>query len=427
MSSTLATRRSRRNNTATTSSIPTDTTDTNHKYTKEDDRPKQQGWWTIMSVALCILLLWAVFYYETNIAPRRNITNIFTKDRSNPQQNPLSDKQKQEISFVTIVMPSVVNYKERERRLTAIAKTWGPASHAIYVIHNLQKEYPAPIDDGIHILQVPSNITFDDGLPRLYHVLREVYQNYEFEYAFFVNDHTFVIPEHFCHYVQTHLASENKNIYVGHALNNQNDAFNSGAAGYILSRSTIKDFIQALNAKDPNCIADGGNKWLQGNPGLVTANCFQKSLNAIVKDTREAKKYHRFHAYGIVRMVMGKVDDWYRNKHAKLNDLLPNIFDDSYAQVLKGVDCCSSETISFHYVESMETMALHRIRTELQTNPTMTDSDLSKLIQQVWPSDAKLLGGYARMLPSTNTEDWTNLLFVLRRISPKGLAEKCHP
>lgn len=39
-------------------------------------------------------------------------------------------------SFVTVVLPSVVNPEKRPLRLESISKTWGPASHAVYVVHN---------------------------------------------------------------------------------------------------------------------------------------------------------------------------------------------------------------------------------------------------------------------------------------------------
>merc|ERR1712125_246527 len=95
--------------------------------------------------------------------------------------------------------------------------------------------------------------------------------------------------------------------------------FNSGAAGYLLSRETMKKLVQIWDeGTDPHCVVDPNNKqmkWLQGNPGLLTTMCLRESLNVTAIDTRENGMYHRFHAFPLTRQVSGNVDGWYLNKH----------------------------------------------------------------------------------------------------------------
>jgi hypothetical protein len=197
--------------------------------------------------------------------------------------------------------------------LEAIARTWGDAGHAIYVIHNLAEEFPSGADGSDtnefpQTLVVPPNITFDDGLPRLNFVFRQIYENYDFDFAFFANDHTYIIPSHLCFFLQD--KSPTNKLYAGHALKNEREAFNSGAAGYFVSRESVRQLVQKLSEEDEFCVVKPGSrgqKWLQGNPGLVSARCFHHSLDTRAIDTRESGKYHRFHAYGIVRTAMGKV------------------------------------------------------------------------------------------------------------------------
>ncbi len=111
---------------------------------------------------------------------------------------------------VTVVMPSVVNPNGRQQRLDSIFETWGPGARAVYVVHNVS-EFPqghhamwsedsSPEDPYSYpqLLLVPPSISFDDGLPRLNHVVRMVHEKINPDFAFFVNDHTFVIPEHLC-------------------------------------------------------------------------------------------------------------------------------------------------------------------------------------------------------------------------------------
>jgi hypothetical protein len=338
------------------------------------------------------------------------------------------------LRFVTVVMPSVVNPKQRKRRLEAIADTWGPASRSIYVIHNVQDEYPNPPNgEWPKILTIPANITFDDGLPRLNYVIRQVFKDYsKTDFFYFVNDHTYVIPEHLCFYLLNQ--DPQKDLYAGHALKNEREAFNSGAAGYILSRNSIKRLVERLDDAendgevhhgDSNCVVDQGNKWLQGNPGLVTAKCLHHSLNTRAIDTRESGKYHRFHAFGLVRSVAGTVDEWYIKKHANLEDSLG--FDKSYSRLLAGEACCSAETISFHYVESSENQALFQIRNTLLQNPDMDDNALKDLMIQKWPKDRSEVGYYSQVLPAREKEPetWTGILAVMRKLSRKEYELHC--
>jgi hypothetical protein len=325
--------------------------------------------------------------------------------------------------FVTVIMPSIVKPDGRLLRLKSIADTWGPKSRAIYVVHN-QTEFPdaGPIDSLSHeypqLMIVPPEIGPDEGVPRLIHVIRTVSKQIDPDFAFFVNDHTFVIAEHVCSFLSE--LNPLDDMYLGHALKNGEDVFNSGAAGYILSRSTMSKLVKTWDEGDPKCVIQKNtNKWLQGNPGLLTATCLKHSLHISTEDTRKDGKYHRFHAFGLNRVVTGKVDQWYINKHQDLNRIAG--FDKSYETILSGVDCCADDTISFHYVEHLETRVLYHVRQAVLDNPRISDSDLKAKMMKEWPVDVKDLGGYSRGLPSeSNEKDWSELLSVLRKISTKN-------
>lgn len=93
------------------------------------------------------------------------------------------------------------------------------------------------------ILLVPEDITVDMGVPRLQYVMRTISRDVDPDFAFFVNDHTFVLPNNLCKYLREQDSS--KDLYSGHALKGkQETAFNSGAAGYVLSRKTITDLSE---------------------------------------------------------------------------------------------------------------------------------------------------------------------------------------
>jgi len=325
-------------------------------------------------------------------------------------------------SYVTVVMPSVVNPSGRSTRLDTIASTWGPLSHAIFVLHNVSEFQQAPhlalnVQTFPQTLLVPPEISVHDGLNRMNHVIRTVFQQVNPDFAFFVNDHTYVISDHVCSYL--HDKSPDQHMYEGHALKNENDAFNSGAAGYFLSRMTMQGLVQKWDEGNAECLAksNGKSNWLQGNPGLVTATCLAKEMGVNTVDTRD-KGSHRFHAFGLVGTVAGKVDEWYINKHDNLKDIAG--FDDSYAIVPAGEHCCSKETISFHYVEYSEAKALFHVRQELLDRPSITDAELKEIVIKEWPKDWKLLGGYSKPLPKDEDQtSWAALITVLRNISSR--------
>jgi hypothetical protein len=345
--------------------------------------------------------------------------------------------------FVTVVMPSVVNPNGRQKRLEAIHDTWGPYARAIYVLHDITEfekashltmsmdRHPYDRYSFPQNLLLPEHINVDQGIARLYHTIQMIHERVNPDFAFFVNDHTYVIPAHLCHYLDK--ISPDLDLYAGHALkNDQSTIFNSGAAGYILSRETMKKIMQKYNEQDEHCWIDSStkpqnSKWLEGNPGLVIVDCL-RSMGIAAIDTREDHKYHRFHAFPLVRMVSGDVDAWYINKHqfeAIPSDLRTG-FDTSYSTLLVGTDCCAKDSISFHYVEAKECLGLYKVQQALLDRPQVSDAELQIMMEQNWPTDARDVGGYSRKLPqSINQVEWSKLLMTLRNISTKETQTDC--
>lgn len=325
-------------------------------------------------------------------------------------------------------MPSVVNPDARSHRLANIAKTWGSSSRAIYVVHSLN-EYPEGrgIDETSRypaVLLVPDHIGVDQGVARLEYVIRTVYNDINPDFGFFVNDHTFVLPHNLCQFVKNHDSS--KNLYAGHALKGKDEvAFNSGAAGYVLSRSTMAKLINEWDNPISKCISENASKWLQGNPGILMAECFARVLNIPVVDTRDKDDLsHIFHAYGLVRTVAAKFDDWYLNKHKTLDDVL-GVDSKYHHQLQGGENCCSNGTVSFHYVEAGESLALWDVMRTVHRSPWLSNTEVKELMLKVWPSDMEGLGFYAHKLPDTHLTIWNDLLEVVRKISVGVAPQSC--
>jgi hypothetical protein len=334
--------------------------------------------------------------------------------------------------YVTIVIPSVVNPNGRPARLKAISETWGCKARAVFVVHDVSEYVEAQnnhfdMENGgaeyPKLFLMPPEITPDMGVQRLSYLIRKVSESaVDPDFAFFVNDHTFVIPDHACCFLSGRDPSEQ--LYAGHPMRNKVDkfAFNSGAAGYFLSRETMKGLVQRWDEKDPSCSSDGASEWHQGNPGLLTAKCMSESLSAMAIDTTDEHGWHRFHAFGLIRTVTGHVDQWYKNKHVDLDEYIPGHHNE--LGVLN--ECCSAATISFHYVEHSETTALSKVLRDLKENPKMTDDELGGVLTDIWPRGFRNLGGYSHGLPPEKSEQFSSLLTIIRRISAGPTKGKCN-
>lgn len=90
-----------------------------------------------------------------------------------------------------------------------------------------------------------------------------------------------------------------------------------------------------------------------------------------------------------------QVDDWYRDDHKG-------------EEVLSGVDCCSSDLISFHYVGPSEARVIHNALSKTKQHLKLSQKDLSTL----WPNQ-KELGGYSYP-PKDESSTWD---LLLRKIS----------
>jgi len=330
-------------------------------------------------------------------------------------------------SFVTVVMPSVVKPEARSQRLTNIAKTWGGPSNAVYVVHD-SNEFPEEAADKSYPknLVVLKHITLDMGVKRLEHVIRTIHKDYNPDFAFFVNDHTFVLPNNLCKFLKEHDSSQD--LYAGHVLKGQKEtSFNSGAAGYVLSRHTMNRLIKEFDNPKSTCSPEGASKWIQGNPGLLTAQCFDQVLNIKLVDTRDESEdlSHKFHAYGLVRTVTGQIDNWYLNKHKTLDDLFG--VDTKYHHLpQKGSICCSSNTISFHYVEAGESLVFWKVLQKVNESTTMTDTEIQQLMESIWPKDKNSgLNAYSFPLPPSQAEVWPDMITVVRKIASGIVSPSC--
>lgn len=313
--------------------------------------------------------------------------------------------------FVVVVNSGAeVNPRDRHNRLSAIQATWGPSARSIFVVNNVTEyseishavisniSQPSDPHSYPQLLLLPPEALPDRSVASLKFITQTILERVNPDFAIFTNDHTYIIPDHVCRFLED--KSPSNDLYAGHNLAVKNNpSFPPQSAGYILSRHSMQNLVNKWKENDPIC-----NNPKQTHPGFFLAKCLSTVFNLTPPDTRQDGKYNQFHSFPLVRLVTGKVDDWY-------NDL-------SEHENLYGDECCSDNTISFHYVEHLETHALFATRQALLEQPDMSNEELKQTMIRVWPRNPEEVGGWSRVLPPENdNETWPVLLRVMRKVS----------
>mmetsp|Transcript_23953 Transcript_23953/g.50138 ORF Transcript_23953/g.50138 Transcript_23953/m.50138 type:complete len:539 (-) Transcript_23953:373-1989(-) len=164
----------------------------------------------------------------------------------------------------------------------------------------------------------------------------------DYDWFFIGGDDLFVLP----HNLKTYLASlahkdgtnpKTKEYFVGRRFNG-GSYFNSGGAGYTLSRATLRKFV--ANMEDAqHCAA----KQRTSMEDVMIARCLTH-LGIHFTDTRDARGRERFHPFAPGSHLHwtppkpGGERDWYEDYNKEWG-------------ILEGKDCCAPDSVSFHYIK----------------------------------------------------------------------------
>eukprot|EP00752_Nemacystus_decipiens_P009868 g8805.t1 len=300
-------------------------------------------------------------------------------------------------------------------------KAWGALASDPLSAEGDRTSHSRQETNGFRVVVVPDEISKGgvDGDGRLRYVLDRVSEAYDPAFLFYCNEHTFVIAENLQCYVGG--LDPSAPVYLGNRFrreerDQERPLLNSGAAGFVLSRASLSLLAQAWKgdggppeealAEDaqrpgeeggtlstggtvaPECVAK--SKFELANPGLALARCLQHA-GVTAEDTTDSQGGQRFNAYGPARLAQGTIDQWYKDVHA--SD--PGMW-------RAGVACCSSDTVSFHYVGPAEATAMHHILHHRETYLT----DGFQEARSLWPATPQALGPYAgRPKPGDATFD----------------------
>jgi len=123
--------------------------------------------------------------------------------------------------------------------------------------------------------------------------------------------------------------------YIGRRFKDDKVGFNTGGAGYALSRPAYQCLVDHLDDKRCNPLKKTSQE------DTMTALCLRKACKIHYTDTRDEELRERFHHFSasFEYRYKGRLN-WYKG------------YNREWGPVLLGKNCCSPETVNFHYMKN---------------------------------------------------------------------------
>lgn len=164
-----------------------------------------------------------------------------------------------------------------------------------------------------------------------------------FDFFFQCDDDTYLLPENLRAFLAA-AGPPDSEMFLGRRLEGSSGGlFNSGGAGYVLSRGAVRALLGHID--DERCMPDAEHL-----PGDTTLAKCLGNIGIPPADTRDASKRERFHCFDpgaelSWRPPQDGAYEWYQD------------FNRNW-QLKYGKDCCAPDSVSFHYV-SHPTLVRH--------------------------------------------------------------------
>ena len=164
----------------------------------------------------------------------------------------------------------------------------------------------------------------------------------QFDYFILGGEDLLVIPDNLRAYLKSLQQNpDQEDLFAGRRFKGYgiNNYFNSGGAGYVLSRATLRKYYET-GYDHPDC-----------NPhrhtameDVMLAECLRNVFHIGLTDTRDEQLRERFHPFGPGNHYnwrptpAGAKKDWYEDYNAEWG-------------LKTGVECCAPDSVSFHYIK----------------------------------------------------------------------------
>uniref|UniRef100_A0A6U0GX63 Hexosyltransferase n=1 Tax=Helicotheca tamesis TaxID=374047 RepID=A0A6U0GX63_9STRA len=227
--------------------------------------------------------------------------------------------------------------------IRAIRETWAGGCDGFLA-------FSTESDPRIPAISIPHDgpEEYDNMWQKIRSIWRFVGTHYidDFDYFYIGGDDLFVLPQNLREYLWT-IGDPEDDRYVGRRfLPDPNNPFNSGGAGYVLSRGTLRKFVEVMD-KDPKCLG----KRHTAQEDVMIARCLKDIFGITYMDTRDEEDRERFHPFAPGHHYTwrppeeGQSRDWYEEYNREWGIKL-------------GKDCCAPDSVSFHYIKK-PTMVRH--------------------------------------------------------------------
>ena len=159
----------------------------------------------------------------------------------------------------------------------------------------------------------------------------------QYDWFFIGGEDLYVIPQNLRDYLATRPGPETPQFLGRRFRDYGNVLFNSGGAGYALSRSALEAY--AAHAEDARCAPAAHTP----QEDVQIAKCLKKIIGIEPDDTRDASGRERFHPFApghmlTIRPPAKGQHDWYYDYNKEWG-------------VLPGKMCCAPDSVSFHYLK----------------------------------------------------------------------------
>uniref|UniRef100_A0A7S1Y610 Hexosyltransferase n=1 Tax=Grammatophora oceanica TaxID=210454 RepID=A0A7S1Y610_9STRA len=159
----------------------------------------------------------------------------------------------------------------------------------------------------------------------------------DFDYFFLGGEDLFVIPDNLRAYLST-LGSPDEAHFAGRRFKGrgEDNYFNSGGAGYALSRGTLRKYIAEGYEDEEHCSPHRRTPM----EDVMMARCLRHKFGLGLTDTRDGEGRERFHPFAPGTHFTWKHDpkDWYEEYNQEWGIKL-------------GAQCCAPDSVSFHYIK----------------------------------------------------------------------------
>jgi glycoprotein-N-acetylgalactosamine 3-beta-galactosyltransferase len=166
----------------------------------------------------------------------------------------------------------------------------------------------------------------------------------DFDYFMIGGDDLFLLPTNLRNYLSTLPGTPDDYHFVGRRFKGYGPSnyFNSGGAGYVLSRGTLRIFVRDIYS---NCHVDS----VTSMEDVLMAECLRKvssftTVSSIgLTDSRDAQGRERFHPFSPGTHLTWEPpkagsSDWYEDYNQEWGIQL-------------GPNCCAPDSVSFHYIK----------------------------------------------------------------------------